>query len=1462
LTSSGGTAADVIVNNSSSGISSAGLIEFSIQELTPNSSFLACPAYSTFTSTTESWCAATVLGGSVWSRPAPPQVAGVSGFQDGFTYRIRVRARDNTAPIGNLEPVISSITFTFNETAPAVAITNPVPGSYKRSVATLGGTASGNFGVSVASIAVQEIASGYWWNGATFTAPGTKQWFTAILTGGPVNYTFSYTSNTLTFQDNYQYFIDARAEDTAGNPGNMGALASFTFDTSEPNSNFTVAPAQRPLSNLSAISARAADPNTNASGVYKTEVTIQRPDNAYWQPGGGWAGGAAVWLPTTGAPAWTKTTNLPPSDNSTGLLDGLKYTIGSRSVDVAGSTQAAVNFSTFTFDVTLPGVAVTEPPASAAGAVSYDRNGVLTSIIGSAGDTAPGSVSAVYVRLRDNIGLNYWNKDGVLLAPAQQFSLTEGQKESAWFLADTASPTPWQVWSTTQSLTLLANGNPYRVETRSLDTAGNYSSPLSTATFRYDNVQPQSFVNSPASGSTVTALTTITGTSTDAGALGGSGVFEIKVAIRRNSDNQWWGGVTFNNPIPAPFTLAGNPWSYGGLTSTDLDSGTSYYITSWAKDNAQNSESNYNVRGSTFLFDNAAPLTASTVPTNGEAYNGIAAHSRLIPPLRGTSSDATAGIATVRLSIQSVDDVGSPCFVIGVGFTGSCPTWQDVTGLFVSSWTFNTASLKFSGGHRYIVTSSGTDVIGNTQTSVVSNTFLYDSTAPVSSLTTPVNGETYQVDKIVEGASSDPGGANGSGVKAVAGWQLGKVQILVMRDEVNPNMTGAYGVAGCDAGSDYLWDGNAWVLATAATCPGGATPLWVNVNTQFNDTAWEDSSLNNKWVKGRKYVLWTRAIDNAGNTQADVNIAAGPRFQIADSASTFAVDIKALGCGGATLAAVNAGADYCVEVRALDSSGFGALAYGSTVTFAMQNIFDAPGSGPEIMDTDNTVDDVFGLPKQYKFIPADLGFKQFDVQLRLRRASQFGASRRLVATDLINATITGSTDVVVNPMAGDRIMMMVQGEAYEPGKMTAPQGRGPSPTARIAGNTTPVIARVADQYWNTIFVSTTVTLVTSDPFDTNPGVQTFVGSTTINVTLIQAGTQTVTATGAGIETNLANPSSEIPVASQLTPTQLLALMPGETRVQGASPGKTGTVDPQVAGSTFAVTVYGVDQFYNTVASSVIFVTANIPSDIYAPVPATQALASGATTFIMSAVIAATHTVRAQALAAIASPIYTTPNSVKVWWGRPVRFQLIGEGQTAAPGKPTYVDNSIPPSGGRLVSTLSPLESGTTTNLTVNLVDNYYNVVRGTTLFLNTTVLPVSSYTFLVELQFPTDPNIQARGLAPTPYERGLLNGTTQFSVIPVTRQGNFTIRARDTTANYYSTDTIVGIIVDPGPAVSLQVLVSSNPGPSTPGEVAVEGSPSGKTGSPGPLTAGSPYDIAVRAVDKYWNLVAAETRNV
>ncbi|MDD5657690.1 MAG: hypothetical protein PHF00_10610, partial [Elusimicrobia bacterium] len=371
----------------------------------------------------------------------------------------------------------------------------------------------------------------------------------------------------------------------------------------------------------------------------------------------------------------------------------------------------------------------------------------------------------------------------------------------------------------------------------------------------------------------------------------------------------------------------------------------------------------------------------------------------------------------------------------------------------------------------------------------------------------------------------------------------------------------------------------------------------------------------------------------------------------------------------------------------------------------------------------------------------------------------------------------------------------------------------------------------------------------------------FAGSTTVRCNLVSAsidGPRQVGVMGQGIASE-ANPSSPVTVLAQPA-TRLVALFPGETRQQGkyltAPYGKSGPPAPQLVGHVTTVTVYGVDAYYNTDTSANLNITADLYTDAYDSNPGTQALVNGATEFQFTPVTASTQDFTAGSVSLpVGTSHYTTGSCpscasgappLPVWWGAPEKLQVVAEGQKAAPGKWPY--DSDPTMGGRSITSAAPLTAGNTTTLTVNLVDHYFNVVRGTTPFMSEVVLPVSSYTPVVELAFPTDPNIQARGLAPAPYRKSLENGTTSFTAIPVTRGTDFRLRAADTklTGTSYSTDTVAGITVNANAAVALQVLV--------PPETPAEGTLTGKgVATPGPLTAGSPYDVTVRAVDLYWN---------
>ena len=93
-----------------------------------------------------------------------------------------------------------------------------------------------------------------------------------------------------------------------------------------------------------------------------------------------------------------------------------------------------------------------------------------------------------------------------------------------------------------------------------------------------------------------------------------------------------------------------------------------------------------------------------------------------------------------------------------------------------------------------------------------------------------------------------------------------------------------------------------------------------------------------------------------------------------------------------------------------------------------------------------------------------------------------------------------------------------------------------------------------------------------------PGPQTF------NVTLLTAGSRTVTATDIDDGTKAANTSAAITVnAGAFAKMQLL--VPGETAAPGTASGKTGTPSVETAGTQFSVTINAVDANWNLVSST-------------------------------------------------------------------------------------------------------------------------------------------------------------------------------------------------------------------------------------------------------------------------------------
>ncbi len=164
----------------------------------------------------------TASGTTKWSFALPARY-----LVSGNTYGVTVKATDS---VGNTS-TSSQVAFTFNSSAPSVAINYPVNNATYGStnwIGTITGTASSNSGTGTTivsiSVAIQNTKTKKWWNGSSFSAlsrtfvtvTGTTSWSLLL----PSKYLSSWGS----------YTVVAEATDSLGNVAN-GSAVTFTYNS-------------------------------------------------------------------------------------------------------------------------------------------------------------------------------------------------------------------------------------------------------------------------------------------------------------------------------------------------------------------------------------------------------------------------------------------------------------------------------------------------------------------------------------------------------------------------------------------------------------------------------------------------------------------------------------------------------------------------------------------------------------------------------------------------------------------------------------------------------------------------------------------------------------------------------------------------------------------------------------------------------------------------------------------------------------------------------------------------------------------------------------------------------------------------------------------------------------------------------------------------------------------------------
>ena len=292
-----------------------------------------------------------------------------------------------------------------------------------------------------------------------------------------------------------------------------------------------------------------------------------------------------------------------------------------------------------------------------------------------------------------------------------------------------------------------------------------------------------------------------------------------------------------------------------------------------------------------------------------------------------------------------------------------------------------------------------------------------------------------------------------------------------------------------------------------------------------------------------------------------------------------------------------------------------------------------------------------------------------------------------------------STTVFYVTQPASKLVLVAPGETFNSGSP-----KSGSPIAQTAGVSFMVTVYSVDSSYYLVPTTVTVSINTSDNFDSEPAAKPLIaGSTTFALTLITAGNTQISANSVGLSSDTAIVSVVPDVA-----TKLQILVPGETAVPGSSTGKSGTPINQVVGSTFTITVSGVDDYWNLSSAAVatVEIVSSGPISAVSPKP----LVSGITTFDI--VFNSTGAWSLVANDTDASPLNSSTSSVvSIILGAPPAAPsgFSGVSQSSTSIKWSWIDNATNEDGYRLKSDTNgiivSLPANTTGYLETNLLVN-------------------------------------------------------------------------------------------------------------------------------------------------------------
>jgi subtilisin-like proprotein convertase family protein len=485
--------------------------------------------------------------------------------------------------------------------------------------------ASGS-GLNRVEVVLKRNSDNLYWTGTTW---GARTLLTTTLNGGNWTRTGGLPSGTFLLEG--QYTIAATVFDN--NAGSKSTSIFFRVDKTLPTSVTITTPANgSTITGFTSINGTATD-NPGGTGIVRMDVILKRnSDGKYWT-GTTWGARKLLTVAISGN-NWNVTSTLP---NAANTLSGT-YLVAAYAYDLA------MNAITANSNVTVnkfppPAISITSPGSNKA--VSN-----LDSIFGRVVDNSQTGINRVEIVLKRNSDSKYWTG-------------------SVWgartLLTTTVSAGTWTRNAGLPNGTNLVEG-AYTLAASVFDNSGGTKS--TSILFTVDKTLPTALtIASPANGSSLTALSAISGTVSDN--AGGTGITRMDVVLKRNSDAKYWTGTAWGARKLLSVSISGSSWSVTNVLpgGANLTAG-GYLVAAYAYDRANNSvgaNSNFTVPAPG-IQTAESPYTLSTaaIISNGVqlTFTGaVDASSATNPASYDILVDGRA-VAVERATLQSSTVVG------------------------------------------------------------------------------------------------------------------------------------------------------------------------------------------------------------------------------------------------------------------------------------------------------------------------------------------------------------------------------------------------------------------------------------------------------------------------------------------------------------------------------------------------------------------------------------------------------------------------------------------------------------------------------------------------------------------------------------------------------------------------------------------------------------------------------------